>query len=161
MKLRNRVFAALIAASAINAIAGQARYRGEERGTPLIPAHVNAKWQQECGSCHIAYPPGLLPGASWKKVMSGLDNHFGTNASLSEPDATIITDFLIKNASHQWTANTAPLRITEARWYNSRHSELSPAVWKRASVKSRSNCSACHKDAAKGVFNERGVKVPH
>ena len=30
-------------------------------------------WKAECGSCHIAYPPALLPAASWRAVMSGLD----------------------------------------------------------------------------------------
>ena len=160
MTFKVYILATLMTASAAASFASQARYGGEERGSRLMPAQVNATWQQECGSCHIAYPPGLLPSASWKKVMSGLDKHFGTNASLSDPDHAAVTEFLVKNASNRWTFSAAPLRITEARWYQSRHSELSPAVFKRASIMSRSNCSACHKDAAKGVLNERGVKVP-
>ena len=36
---------------------------------------------QECASCHVAYPPGMLPAASWARLMSGLGQHFGTDAS--------------------------------------------------------------------------------
>ncbi|OIQ75765.1 dihem cytochrome c [mine drainage metagenome] len=160
MTLSKHIFLILVAASAIQSQAAPARHKGENRGRPLMPAHVNAKWQQECSSCHIAYPPGLLPGASWKKIMSGLDQHFGANASLGQPETEEITAFLVKNGSNHWTAKTAPLRITQSGWYKSIHSELSAAVWKRASVKSHSNCSACHATAAKGIFSERGVKIP-
>jgi len=37
------------------------KYGGENRGKSLQPAQANAKFQQECTSCHIAYAPGLLP----------------------------------------------------------------------------------------------------
>lgn len=37
------------------------KYGGENRGKPVLPSRPNALWQQECGSCHIAYAPGLLP----------------------------------------------------------------------------------------------------
>ena len=39
---------------------------------PLLP-----KYQQECAACHTAYPPGLLPAASWQRLMGGLGKHFG------------------------------------------------------------------------------------
>ena len=31
---------------------------------PRMHAAANAKWKAECGSCHIAYPPELLPASS-------------------------------------------------------------------------------------------------
>ena len=31
---------------------------------------VNYKWQAECGSCHLAYPPQLLPAANWRRASS-------------------------------------------------------------------------------------------
>jgi len=139
-----------------------ARYDGEDRGKPVMPAHVNAKFQQECAGCHLAFPPGLLPAASWKKIMTGLDKHFGADASLTPAEVTDITDFLVKNASNRWTASTAPLRITESVWFKTKHDarEVAPAVWKRASIKSPSNCIACHAGADKGNFNENSIKIP-
>ena len=150
----------LIALLAVTSLTAQARYNGEERGQPVMPTHVNAKWQQECAGCHLAFPPGLLPAASWQKLMSGLDKHFGTNASLSPQDKAVITGFLVKNASNRWTSSAAPLRITDGKWYKAMHSEVAAAVWKRASVKSHSNCAACHAGADKGVFDEHRVKIP-
>ncbi|NML15911.1 hypothetical protein [Azohydromonas caseinilytica] len=35
----------------------------DHRGVPLLPAY-----RQECGSCHVAYPPGMLPAASWQRA---------------------------------------------------------------------------------------------
>ena len=87
-----------------------AKYNGEERGRPVMPATANATFQQECAGCHVPYAPGLLPAASWTKIMGGLDKHFGVDASLSAAENKTITDFLVKNASNRWTAQTAPLR---------------------------------------------------
>lgn len=138
------------------------KYGGENRGTSVLPAQTNAKWKQECGSCHMAFAPGLLPAESWRKVMSGLDKHFGADASLTAPESKEITAFLVNHASNRWSAPTAPLRITEAAWFQRKHDghEISPAVWKRASVKSRANCVACHAEADKGDFNEHRVSIP-
>ena len=138
------------------------RYGGEDRGKPLQPAQVNAKWQQECGSCHIAYAPGLLPAESWRKIMSGLDKHFGDDAALTAAENKEITAFLVNNASNRWSAKTAPLRITESIWFKTKHNsrEIAPDTWKRPSVKSPANCQACHLDAAKADFNEDRIKIP-
>jgi cytochrome c553 len=141
---------------------GGGKYAGEDRGKSLQPAQLNAKWLKECGSCHLAYSPGLLPAESWRKLMAGLDKHFGSDASLTAPENKEIIDFLIKNASTSWTAATAPLRISEAQWFKAKHSgkEVPAAVWKRASVKSPANCQACHPAADKADFNEKSIKIP-
>jgi len=138
------------------------KYGGENRGKPLQPAQVNAKWQQECSSCHLAFAPGLLPANSWRKVMEGLDKHFDTDASLTPEENKEITDFLVKNASNRWSAPTAPLRISEAGWFKSEHDarEVPPALWKSPLVKSPANCQACHTQAERGDFSERNIKLP-
>lgn len=142
--------------------ANAAKYNGEDRGRPVMPGSVNAKFLKECSDCHVAYAPGLLPAESWKKVMAGLDKHFGVDASLSAADATEIGNFLVTNASNRWTANTAPLRITESVWFKTKHSdrEIKAEVWHRPSVKGAFNCTACHAAGDKGDFNERGIKIP-
>jgi hypothetical protein len=122
----------------------------------------NAKWQAECGSCHVAFPPRLLPAESWRAVMSGLDKHFGSDASLEAPDATEIGAFLEKHASkrkHESTA-TPLLRITETRWFKREHREVAESVWNNPKVKSPANCAACHIRAESGDYRERNIKVP-
>jgi hypothetical protein len=123
-------------------------------------ADVKTKWHTECSGCHVAYPAGGLPAASWKKVMAGLDKHFGVDASLPAQDTQEIATFLEQNASKRWIGNDAPLRLTESKWFSSKHREVGAAVWKRDSIKSHSNCGACHQGADKGDFNEDNVRIP-
>ncbi|GAB4214684.1 MAG: diheme cytochrome c [Rhodoferax sp.] len=166
MKRLTRItLAAIVASSALAglSVAFAAKYNGEDRGRPVMPAQSNPKWAAECSGCHMAFPPGLLPAASWQKLMNGLDKHFGTDASLSPADTQEITQYLMKYPSNRWTASTAPLRITDSQWFKAKHfdkGEIAPAVWKRESVKSPSNCMACHKQADQGDFNEHAIKIP-
>ena len=138
-----------------------------EGGSPL-PEVSNAKWKTECGSCHMLYHPGFLPERSWRKLMSGLDKHFGENASLDPPVQQEITGFLVKYSTGQGGAKYAksipatstPLRITETAWFKREHREVRAAVWKRAKIGSPSNCMACHKGAEQGDFSEDKVAIP-
>lgn len=139
--------------------------------TVLMPVHatsatqvavVSPKYQQECAACHIAYPPGMLPAASWKRVMGGLDKHFGVDASLDAPTTAEITTWLQGHAGSYKRAREEPPqdRITRSRWFVRQHDELSASVWKRKAVGSPSNCAACHAAAATGHFNEDDVRIP-
>lgn len=127
-----------------------------------MPADAPASYEAECASCHMAYPPGLLSEQSWKNVMSGLSKHFGTDASVDAKTQAEIANWLIKNAAtRQKYSETAPEnRITKTSWFIRKHDEVRPDVWKRAGVKSPANCSACHIDAANGIFSEKNIKIP-
>ena len=124
----------------------------------------NAKWKEECGSCHLAYPPRYLSADSWRAVMSGLDKHFGSNATLDPEVAAEIGNFLEQNASkkQQRASNgiEPPLRISDTKWFKSEHREVSSSMWKNPKVNSPSNCGACHTKADSGSFNEHDVRMP-
>jgi len=124
----------------------------------------NAKWKEECGACHLAYPPRFLSAESWHAMMSGLDKHFGSDASLDAAAATEIGNFLEKNASTKQLKSSngkePPLRITETRWFKSDHDEVAAHIWKDPKVKSPSNCAACHTKAESGSFSEHDVRMP-
>ena len=131
-------------------------------GKMAMPADAPVSYEAECASCHMAYPPALLSQQSWKNVMSGLSKHFGTDASLDPKTQAEITNWLVKNATtRQKYSETAPEnRITKTSWFIRKHDEVRPDVWKRVSIKSPANCSACHTDAAKGNFSENNIKIP-
>lgn len=145
---------------------------GEEDGRRKLPVVSNAKWKAECSSCHMAYHPGLLPERSWKKMMAGLDKHFGENAALDPPTRAEIEQFLISNSADRVdnrrsqritqsiAANEAPLRISETAYFKGKHDEISAATFKRKSIGSASNCIACHKGAEQGNFSESLVRIP-
>jgi len=129
---------------------------GDHRYTPPSPS-VKA----ECGSCHIAYPPQLLPARSWRALMAGLDKHFGTDASVDPQTAAAITAFLEQNAGREHLSSAQPvLRISETRWFVHEHDEVSGTVWKSPKVKGPSNCAACHSNAEQGDFSEHSVHIP-
>ena len=47
-------------------------------------ALASQPWGRECGSCHLAYVPGLLPLRSWERTLLEQDKHFGEDLSLSQ-----------------------------------------------------------------------------
>jgi len=141
--------------------------------TAALPAHAdrypvpkNALYQEECASCHMAYAPQMLDSHSWLHLMNNLPKHFGTDASLDDKRRVAITDFLAQNAGGRKTGVTADasgqplIRITETARFVRKHREISPAVFKRASIKSASNCTACHKGAADGNYSDEQVSIP-
>ncbi len=107
----------------------------------------------ECGACHMAFPARLLPATSWKKIMQGLSDHFGEDASLDPETAKHITSYFMKNSEKGRFRNPA-LRITELRWFVKEHRdhEVSRRAKKRAGT--MSNCKACHRGADRGNFDD-------
>lgn len=119
-------------------------------------------WKAECGSCHIAYPPRLLPAPSWRRIMSTLDRHFGADAGTDAKGAGEIAAFLERNAGGGKRVRGAAdsLRITEGAWFRRKHDEVPAATWKLAAVKTPANCAACHALAEQGDFRERNIRMP-
>jgi len=144
-----------IAALVLMVVAGAA-CAGDEGLT--VP--VNAKWKEECSSCHVAYPPQLLNKEGWRKLMAGLDKHFGVDASLDAKEQGEILDFLQRHAGSGARHASSSQRISDTPWFRHAHREVSRAAWKRPEVKSRSNCTACHVNAEHGNWSERGIRVP-
>ncbi|MFZ2540800.1 MAG: diheme cytochrome c [Gallionella sp.] len=128
------------------------------------PQVSNAKWKDECGSCHIAYPPRFLRAESWRAVMSGLDKHFGSDASVDAETASEISKFLVTNASNKARKSAdgkePPLRITDTRWFQSEHRKEKAYVGKDRRVKSLADCGGCHSYAASGSFAEGDIRMP-
>lgn len=129
----------------------------------LLPAKVLPAYQQECAACHLAYPPGMLPQASWRRIMTQLDQHYGTDASLDEASVKQIAQWLNTHAgTYKRTGTQAPPqdRITRSAWFERKHSQLDAAVWKHASVKSAANCAACHTGAERGNYSDDNLRFP-
>ena len=76
-----RVVAGLAAALPLSRRWPTRRARRARRAAAARPTSRNAR------ACHVAYPPGLLPAASWQRLMANLPRHFGTDASLDAATA--------------------------------------------------------------------------
>jgi hypothetical protein len=132
----------LLAALAL--LASSAAADEEERVTPV----THAATMKECGECHMAFPLALLPAASWRKLVAGLSDHFGEDASLEPALAAEIERYLV---GHAGRGDGNLLRISEQRWFRREH-DFAKSVRQRPDVRSPANCEACHKQAARGWF---------
>jgi cytochrome b len=128
---------------------------GQSSSAAVIPPL--SAYAKECGSCHDAYVPRLLPASSWQAIMSGLDDHFGEDASLSPSAIAAPSDWLISGSDRFGNAQS-PLRITETPWWALIHRKVAPENFKLQKVGSKANCSACHPDALTGRFHD--VRIP-
>ncbi len=133
--------------------AGQA-YAAGDKATP------QAKWEAECGSCHIAYPARFLTAETWQRLMDSLDKHFGDNASLDPATTREITEYLKRNASASSNRSAKSMRISDTSWFVREHHEVSSKAWTDPAIKSPANCTACHINAARGDWSEHGVHLP-
>ncbi|CAN5818906.1 diheme cytochrome c [soil metagenome] len=133
---------------------------GEGERAAQVP--LSKTYKTECAACHVAYPPGMLPAASWQRLMTGLPKHFGTDASLDPATVEELSRWLVANAAPSRRSVEPPPedRITRSAWFTRQHDEVPAATWKRAAIKSASNCAACHTTADKGNFDEHNVRIP-
>lgn len=149
----------ILAATA--AILSGAAFAGEHRYA------VSPLYKDECGSCHVAYPPALLSATSWRAVMAGLGRHFGEDATIDAAKAKELSGWLVSNAGRRDSTDASGqplLRISETAWFRKEHRDghdgLTPAVWRSPLVKSAANCGACHRNAERGDYDEGGIRLP-
>jgi mono/diheme cytochrome c family protein len=117
-----------------------------------VPAVTNEAAKKECGACHMAYQPALLPADSWQAIFNDLANHFGDDASLSDSALVEIKAYYLAHAAKERGA--APLRITETAWWLDEHEDIKASRWTAPEVKFKGNCLACHKEADQGAFED-------
>ena len=115
-----------------------------------------AYYTEECGSCHVPYPPQRMTQAGWETQINGLKQHYGTDASVDAPASRTILSYLVNNAA--WKDKLAPTdptaRITLTRWFTKEHGNAPPKG------KKFSDCTQCHTQAVSGNYSENTLKVP-
>ena len=136
----------------------------------LTPAN-NPTYIKECGDCLFSYQPQLLPSGSWEKIIAGCDDHFKEELEIDTDSKSDILGYLIANSAEKSSAkiaikimkslgNRTPVRITEVPYILKKHHEVNPAVLKKDSIGSPSNCPACHTKAEKGIYEDDHVVIP-
>lgn len=167
--MKREKIAGLIVAGLL--MAGSQLVMASGGNTDVAPVD-NPKYAKECGACHMAYQPGLLPERSWRKLMDGLHDHFGENAELSDADRQELADYLVKNAAeranykrsaqvaHSIAKSDTPLRITKVPYFVKEHREVANKVRGNDKIKSLSQCEQCHQKANDGSYAEGEINVP-
>ncbi len=126
----------------------------------------DAVYIEECGACHLAYPPGLLPVQSWQGIMLGLEDHFGESAETDAETAAHIANYLERVALQKGKPSPMsqmlrnmpddpPLRITEFPAFITAHDEIPKQLQvEKLAEGFLSPCADCHREAASGIFDK-------
>jgi cytochrome b len=142
------------------------------RDVPYLPfvgpaLATDGQWQHECGSCHLAFHPSLLPARSWQAMLEQQD-HFGEDLALDAGVAASLSSYArAHSAEHAETpaawkiasrtpAESAPLRITEISYWKRRHADVTDADWQRVK---KIECAGCHLDAELGTFEPGAIHI--
>jgi len=125
--------------------------------------------KEECGACHMVFPPNRLTVGGWKKIMATLSDHFGEDASLNEKTVRHIEAYMTSKAFDakdtvpskmvlkQWAKRglVDPIRITETpNWARHHGTQKYKRMSKAIGYARGSNCIVCHKNAEKGMYEE-------
>jgi cytochrome b len=166
-----RPLLAAVIVAALALVAAQLTVAGMKRpalGVPTAP--LDPAYARECGACHAAPSPAIASSKTWKRVMAGLDDHYGDNASLDAETARELAAYLDANAAERWDTAVSrrvgaasvgeDLRITRTRAWTRLHEDIAPATFAKKQVGGAINCAACHRDAASGRFSAFAIDVP-
>lgn len=177
MRTLASILLALLAVSAIPAHAGESFWKWAvslERHKEVQAVNL-PRYAKECGECHYAYPPGLLPEASWRRLLAAaaLSDHFGDNIEMKEATRAELLGYAAQNAADHSLAKRsrkivasigaapAPLRITDVPYIRRKHQQIPEnRVKGNPKVKSLAMCDACHTGAAKGDLDDDSVAIP-
>lgn len=169
MKSQTRALAAALGLAA--ALAGGWATLGRPAfAALLVPA--DGAYVKECGTCHTAFSPELLPAESWRRVMQRLDDHFGEPARVNAATQRAITDYLVAHAADRATnlqsraimaslpANEAPLRITQVPYIAKLHATVLDPIWNgNPRPRTLTECGVCHDRIGSGDFKSRVFHV--
>ena len=142
------------------------RHKRRRRAPESDPVYAEA-----CGQCHLAYPPCLLPAASWRRLLAGGSDHWGQDLALKPEQASRLEAFLAANAADQiggkrgrkimaGLAGGAPLRLSDTPYILHKHEDIGEDVFRRPAVGGRGNCKACHPGAEAGDFDDDRARIP-
>lgn len=140
--------------------------RAQAGGSHYFPPVDEPLVREECGSCHLAFAPSMLPARSWQRMMGELESHFGDDASIDTERATRIGNYLAARAADTGgrryggkllrgvADDSAPQRITELPKWQKEHRRVADREWRHKDVRSRANCVACHTAAERGYYDD-------
>ncbi len=160
--------AALTLLAALAAGVGAAGSRPAGGSAPVGVA-VDPVWTRECGDCHFAYPPPLLPRAAWDSLLAPGADHFGEVLGLDAQTAAALGAFAAAHAAEAGETEfavrvagegAAGPRISDTDAWRAAHEAVPAERFTDPAVRSASRCGACHPDAAQGAFDARAVERP-
>jgi hypothetical protein len=173
LQLRTLLLASVLAALPAGA-ANELFFKENPGSMNGFLAATDPTYVKECGACHFAYSPGLLPARSWELHMTRLERHFGESVVLSDTAKAAVAKYLTENAAdrspyngskvmmERLPANQTPYRFMDLPLYREMHRIMLEVISIKTRVKVRTltNCNACHQWAPEGSFGNSELLIP-
>lgn len=122
--------------------------------------------KEECGSCHMAFAPSMLPAKSWQRMMVNLTSISATtpkpktpppqrkSPSISLPTPAMrVASALAANCSKALPRDPPHNASRLPKWV-SKHRKVPDWEWRHKDVRTKANCVACHSAAEQGYYEE-------
>ncbi len=104
-------------------------------------------YQENCGTCHLALPPAVMPRETWQQLLQD-DQHYGVQVQLPiDPPRRLIWQYLQFASRPLVSSEETPYRMRNSRYFQALH----PRV-KFTSPITISSCLQCHPGAMKYDF---------
>ncbi|WP_322744387.1 cytochrome C [Coleofasciculus sp. LEGE 07092] len=98
---------------------------------------------ENCGSCHVALPPEVMPTDTWRTLLLEPEQHYGQQLKqISRPFIFIVWDYLRAFSRPLVQEEQTPFRLTQSPYFKALH----PRVELPRTVNATS-CVSCHQNA--------------
>lgn len=100
---------------------------------------------KNCGSCHIALPPQVMPSETWRRLLLDLDQHYGKKLdSIFSPSLLMMWNYLRDFSRPLKEEEATPYRVRESRYFQALHPQVDFPEPARLNT-----CVTCHLGASK------------
>jgi hypothetical protein len=108
---------------------------------PITPELQTARqlYVQNCGTCHLALPPAVLPSETWD-ILTTEQAHYGTTLPRLLPiDAQLINQYLRAYSRPNQGTRSIPFRVNNSRYFRALHPNVALPEPVRFG-----DCRSCH-----------------
>lgn len=108
---------------------------------PALPRYQLGEqlYIENCGTCHLAIPPGLLPTQTWLDLIQDAQ-HYGVQIRpLVDPQRLIVWNYLRTYSRPRTSEEQTPYRVASSRFFRALHPNV-----KFSQPITLSNCASCH-----------------
>lgn len=99
---------------------------------------------KNCGSCHIALPPQVMPSETWRQLLLDLDQHYGQKLeSIFSPSLLMMWNYLRDFSRPLKEEEAIPYRVKESRYFKALHPRVDFPEPARLTT-----CVSCHPGAS-------------
>ncbi|MGQ4648950.1 diheme cytochrome C [Lyngbya aestuarii] len=99
---------------------------------------------ENCGTCHAALPPEVMPSDTWRQLLLNLNEHYGSRVEpIIAPSVLLIWNYVRDFSRPLGEEESTPYHLTQSRYFQALHPQVEFAETVRPA-----SCVSCHPGAA-------------